>query len=152
MGLRFRYKPVRVNHAVVPLGGRWVRPRPLITVSLIGPADTRALEAMLDTGSDDTVFPERFAAWIGLDLADASAGMGAGVGPTSHLPLRYAQVSLRITDGVETREWSAWVGFTPAKLARPLLGFAGFLQFFGAFFHGDREEVELTVNSLYPGT
>jgi hypothetical protein len=33
-----------------------------------------------------------------------------------------------------------------------LYGFAGFLQFFTAKFEGDREEVELTVNSLYPGT
>jgi hypothetical protein len=34
----------------------------------------------------------------------------------------------------------------------PLLGFAGCLQFFSAHFHGDREEVELSVNSLYRGT
>ena len=32
-----------------------------------------------------------------------------------------------------------------------LLGFAGCLQFFDALFHGEREEVELTVNGLYPG-
>jgi hypothetical protein len=44
------------------------------------------------------------------------------------------------------------VGFTPVRLNRALLGFAGCLQFFTATFHGDREEVELTVNSLYPGT
>ena len=39
-----------------------------------------------------------------------------------------------------------------ANLQSPLLGFAGFLQFFTATFRGDREEIELTVNSLYPGT
>ena len=50
------------------------------------------------------------------------------------------------------REWEAWVGFTPVRLKRSLLGFAGFLQYFTAAFHGDREEVELTVNRLYPGT
>jgi hypothetical protein len=33
-----------------------------------------------------------------------------------------------------------------------MVGFAGFLQFFTATFHGDREEVELTVNMAYPGT
>ena len=67
-------------------------------------------------------------------------------------PLRYAEVRLRMTDGKEFREWPAWVGFTSAPLRHPLLGFAGCLQFFGANFLGDREEVELTVNSLYPGT
>ncbi|HEY7315101.1 MAG TPA: hypothetical protein VH643_37490 [Gemmataceae bacterium] len=68
------------------------------------------------------------------------------------LPLRYAQVRLRITDGKEQREWPAWVSFTPAKLQLPLLGFAGFLQFFTATFQGDYEQVELAVNNLYPGT
>lgn len=38
---------------------------------------------------------------------------------------------------------AGWVGFSPA-ISRPLFGFAGFLQFFTATFHGDREQVELT--------
>jgi hypothetical protein len=58
---------------------------------------------------------------------------------------------LRLTDGVERREWPAWVGFSPA-IQRSLFGFAGFLQFFTATFHGDYEKVELTTNRLYPGT
>lgn len=41
--------------------------------------------------------------------------------------------------------------FTPARLRYPTLGFAGVLQFFTASFRGDRQEVELTVNGLYPG-
>jgi hypothetical protein len=44
------------------------------------------------------------------------------------------------------------VGFTSCRLRHALLGFAGFLEFFTATFHGDREEVELAVNGLYPGT
>jgi hypothetical protein len=68
------------------------------------------------------------------------------------IPLRYAEIALRLTDGKEQREWRAWVGFTPVRLPIPMIGFAGCLQFFGAHFLGDREEVELTVNSLYPGT
>ena len=44
---------------------------------------------------------------------------------------------------------SAWVGFTSAPIRHPLLGFAGFLQYFTATFHGDREEVELAVNGTY---
>jgi len=68
------------------------------------------------------------------------------------LPVRYVQATLRLTDGTEFREWTAWVGFAPVPMLWPLLGFAGFLQFFSASFLGDREEVELNVNSLYPGT
>ncbi|MGH7223261.1 MAG: hypothetical protein ACRELF_08535, partial [Gemmataceae bacterium] len=102
------------------------------------------------TGADDTVFPDRFAALIGVDLAGAPLGQ-ATTANRAHFPVRYSQVTLRLTDGVERREWPAWVGFSPA-ISRPLFGFAGFLQFFTATFHGDREQVELTVNSLYPGT
>jgi hypothetical protein len=77
--------------------------------------------------------------------------VASGVGVPAY-PLRYAQGTLRVTDGQEFREWPAWVGFTSVVLRQPLLGFAGFLQFFDALFRSDREEVELTVNSLYPGT
>lgn len=73
--------------------------------------------------------------------------MGGGSGL-----LRFAQVTLRIADNKERREWQAWVGFTTAPLPHSLLGYAGFLQYFTATFHGDREEVELTVNGLYSGT
>jgi hypothetical protein len=119
-------------------------------VSLIGPHDTVVREALLDTGADDTVFPESVAAKVGLDLTNAPTGEATGVGAGPSV-LRYAQVRLRVTDGHEFREWPAWVGFTAARLKRPLLGFAGFLQFFTAVFRGKEQEVELEVNSLYPG-
>ena len=64
-------------------------------------------------------------------------------------PTRY-QVAFR--DGIEQREWRARVGFTSTPLKRPLLGFAGCLQFFTSSFHGDLERVELTVNRLYQGS
>jgi len=97
------------------------------------------------------VFPESVARLAGIDLTGTPTGAGMGVGRVS-LPLRYAQVVLRISDGREHREWPAWVGFAPARLIEPLLGFAGCLQFFDADFRGAREEVELAVNPRYPGT
>ncbi len=151
MSLRFSYVPVRVAHPVISLGGRWVRPRPLIMVTLIGPTKSWTAQAILDPAADDTVFPEQAATLTGIDLNQAPSGTGAGVG-MANVPLRFADVRLRTTDGQERREWPATVGFTPAAMRYPLLGFAGFLQFFEARFLGDREEVELTVNSLYPGT
>ncbi len=151
MSLLYRYNIVRSPRAVLTLGGRWSHPRPLLVVSVTGPAGTHAVEGLLDTGADETVFPEDVALRIGLSLSSAPQGMGVGA-TLAGIPLRYGEVGLRITDGIEGREWRAWVGFTPAKLYRPMLGFAGFLQFFTATFHGDREQVELTVNSLYRGT
>ncbi|MGH7171371.1 MAG: aspartyl protease family protein [Gemmataceae bacterium] len=118
---------------------------------MIGSGNTYPLYGLLDTGADDTLFPEHIATRLGIDLSNAAIGH-MKTATLMSVPVRYAQVLLRITDGVEQREWPAWVGFTPAPLNQPLLGFAGFLQFFTATFHGDREQVELTINSLYPGT
>ena len=151
MSLLFPYKVVPVHHSIVSLGGRWSRPRPLITVSVVGSSAAYPLNGLLDTGADDTVFPEYVAMRLGIDLRNAPVGQMQTATLRSY-PVRYAQVLLHITDGVEQREWPAWVGFTPAPLNHPLLGFASFLQFFTATFHGDREQVELAVNSLYPGT
>src|SRR5438128_416546 len=131
MSLRFRYQLHRTKQGVFPLGGRWVRPRPIIIVSLIGPARTVACEGLLDTGSDDAVFPDRIATRIGLDLTGAPAGEAEGMGGAI-IPVRYALVRLRVTDGREFREWAAAVGFTPVPMSRALLGFAGFLQFFSS--------------------
>ena len=107
--------------------------------------------ALLDTAADDTVFPDAAAVTAGVDLTNAPLGEASGIGGAPVL-VRYAVVELRLTDGIEYRRWTAWVGFTAARLKQPLLGFAGCLQFFGANFRGDREEVELEVNTVYPGS
>ena len=150
MTLRFPYQLVSVGHPIYPLGGRSERPRPILGVTVIGPADSRLREAILDSAADDTVFSEALAIQLGLDLRHAPVGRGQGVGLVN-APLRYAEVTLRITDGHERREWRATVGFTSAPLKYPLLGFAGFQQFFTVQLYRDRELAELTVNSLYPG-
>ena len=133
------------------LAGRADRPRPLLAVGVIGPAGTVVRDGLLDTGADDTVFHESIAARVGIDLTNAPSGSAIGVG-ASPVSVRYAAVHLRIVGLQERRERPAWVGFMAAPLRRPLLGYAGFLQFFDATFRGAREEVELTVNPHYPGT
>lgn len=151
MSLLYRYQLVRASRPIVPLSGRSVRPRPLIPVTVVGPTDSKLVIGILDTGADDTVFEERVALAVGLDLTYAPRGSGTGVGMV-HIPVRYAEVTLRIATTNEQREWRAWVGFTTAPLHYPVLGFAGFLQFFDVHSRGAREEMELTVNALYPGT
>jgi hypothetical protein len=151
MSLRFSYVVRWSLHPVVSLGGRTTRSRPIIGVTAAGPLKSWPLDALLDTGAEDTVFPEWVASVIGVDLTNAPTGTGAGVGGSA-VVLRYAQATLRIADNNERREWQAWVGFTSMHLRIALLGFAGFLQYFTATFRGDLEEVELTANSSYPGT
>ena len=151
MALVFPYRVFPGPGPVWTLGGRHGRPRPVFEVTIIGPVKSRPVPALLDTGSDDTVFTLATAAAIGLDLSAAPTGSASGVGPGG-FTIRYAEVTLRLTDGKEFREWPARVGFTAAPLKRALLGFAGFLQFFTATFDGHRERVELAANPAYPGT
>jgi hypothetical protein len=150
MPLLFAYKQVRIRRPAVALGGRMTRPRPLIQATLLGQSGVYLAEVLLDPGADDTVFPNDAAVQLGLDLSNAPLGEATGVASTA-VPIRYAQLTLRLTDGREFCEWPAWVGFTAAPLRHPLLGFAGCLQFFDADFRGAHEEVELTTNSSYPG-
>jgi hypothetical protein len=91
------------------------------------------------------------AALVGIDLVNAPQRTFSGIGQAP-VPVKYAQVTLRMADAKERREWPAWVGFTPALTNYALLGFAGCLQYFDATFYGALEEVELLVNPLYPGT
>lgn len=118
MAMRFPYKLKQYNHPILPLGGRFVRPRPVVTASLVGPMNTWAGPVLLDTGADDSVFHEDVARSIGLDLTGAPPAHAA-VASRGRVPLRYAQVVLRLTDGHEHREWPGWVGFTPVTLVYP---------------------------------
>ena len=150
--MRFKYFQAKPPRPAVTLGGRLTRPRPLVLVSLIGPAGIYVRRALLDTGADETVFPIVAANSAGINLANSPTGHSSGVGSGSTSQLLYAQAKLRLSDGREFREWTAWVGFTAAPLDQPLVGFAGCLQFFHANFLGDQEAVELTVNTRYSGS
>jgi hypothetical protein len=150
--MRFSYKHVHRGRPSMSLGGRTDQPRPLVLVSLLGPANIDVVQARIDSGSDETLFSEDVAARIGVDLANAAPEPFASQGGGS-LTARFAQVTFRMTDGVEFREWPAWVGFVPAGLLhRPVLDFGGFLQFFTTILDGDDEAVDLKVNRLFPGT
>ncbi len=89
MTLKFRYVQQPVLRPIPMLGGRFVRPRPIVPVTLIGPAGSLTRDAKLDCAADDTVFPEVLGSFIGVDLANAPAGEAVGMsGPP--IPLRYA--------------------------------------------------------------
>lgn len=150
MAMRFKYTQVPTSQPVPALGGRMSIPWPIVTVTVIGPQHSQALPVKIDSACDGTLFPEDLAAKLGIDLTNAETGQSFAANQ-GVMVVRFAQVVLRVTDGIEYREWPAKVGFTPL-LRRPLAGFGGFMQFFKTTFYGDIEEFELEVNSLYPGT
>ena len=151
MTMQFAY-PRYVGKAPVLAGVlRPVRPRPVIPLTLVGPSGTQLIYGLIDTGADDTVIPDHVAVAIGIDLTAASTGSSRGVGGSA-MELRFVEIPLRIDGDEGVHEWTARVAFAPLGSRPALLGFAGFLQYFTACFHGDLEFVELTTNALYPGT
>jgi hypothetical protein len=123
-----------------------------MAVRITGPRHTRLLDGLLDTGSDETVFDEALATYLGVDLRHAEERHVGLVGRIQMVHCRYASVELAITDGLhETYRWRAIVGFVSTPLRYSLLGYAGFLQYFDADFRGADRVVTLTANTSFPG-
>lgn len=124
--MRVRYLHAQAKRPIPSLGGSLTRPRPVVPLRILGPSGSSLTDAVLDTGSDDTVFEAWIAAAIGLDLTGAEERHLGIVGRPQPVRCRYAPVRLRITDGRhETYEWPAVVGFVSAPLRR----YAGLRRF-----------------------
>ena len=135
------------------LHGGTVRHRPIMAVRVTGPSGTWILDGLLDSGSDDTIFPEWVAAIIGVDLTAATEHDIQLAGRGKPIRARFLPIQLRITDGLqETYDWEATVGFVAAPLKFPLLGQAGYLEFFDVTFQGADHTVLLSANRTFVGT
>jgi hypothetical protein len=134
------------------LRGGLVRYRPIIAVRVSGPGGTWILDGLLDSGSDDTIFPEWVAAMIGVDLTIAVEHDIQLAGRGKPLRCRFLPITLRITDGIqETYEWEAVAGFVAVPLRCPLLGQAGFLEYFDLTFQGADHSALLSPNPTFAG-
>jgi hypothetical protein len=127
-----------------------VRHRPIVPLRLFGPLGSRLFDGCLDCASDDAIFPRFLARKLGVDLSGAPQGEAQPVGGMI-VPYSYAAVTLRLSDGVETCEWQAIVGFVDLPLRWALLGHAGFLDYFDADLRGARREASPVPNSRFPG-
>ncbi len=143
--------PGRAKSPLPSMAGSLILPRPLVAVRITGPSSSWLRDGLLDTGSVETIFEQSVAKIIGVDLTHTQSRQ---IHLTGRKPLRcrYAPVVLRISDGLkETYEWNAVVGFVNVSLWRPLLGYAGFLQYFDADSHGCDTEVILKPNRAFAG-
>ncbi len=81
--------PYLVGRARTPqpsLGGSLLRPRPILAVRVIGPRSSLLRDGLLETGADDTVFPDWVATLVGLDPAKAEA---RDIGLAGRKPVTY---------------------------------------------------------------
>ncbi|HZY88184.1 MAG TPA: aspartyl protease family protein [Gemmataceae bacterium] len=146
----FPYLPVALPGPVYSLGGQTTRHYPVLPATVSTQAGVVLRDGLLDSGAADTIFPVAVAQKLGIDLRNAPTGQArqAGGGPLTY---HFAAVTLRISDGQETCEWPAIVGFVAAPMRWALLGQTGFLQFFDVTLFGARRAVELTPNATFPG-
>jgi hypothetical protein len=106
--------------------------RPEVTIDVIGPRRIETIQALVDTGSDETVFPASLARAIGVQLDHASAGHASAVGGHA-VQLVPGSVVLQIAEGGRVYRWQSTVGFLEVEQPEDevaLLGYAGFLEFF----------------------
>src|SRR5580700_9478009 len=107
---------ISTKQPIPSLGGKRVRHRPVLAVLLAGTATPQLRDGLLDTGADDTVFSDAVASAMGIDLSLAEQRSISLAGRPQPVVCRYAQVQIRISDGIETFEWPATVGFVAARL------------------------------------
>lgn len=149
--MRFPYLPLPTRRPVFSLGGVRVRYRPIVPVQIIGPLGSRSFDCCLDCGTDDTIFPLPLIKILGIHLTsppDEGESLPVGGHPVTY---PYGLVELRISDGAEAYEWRATVGFIDTPLAWPLLGLAGFFQFFDVELLGARLEAVLKPSASFTG-
>jgi len=150
--VKIHYLAGKAKTPQMTLGGGLIRYRPIMAVRISGPGGSYFLDGLLDTGSDETIFPEWVAAMIGVDLSLGADQEVHLAGRGKPIRCRYLSATILITDGKqETIEWEAVVGFVAVPLRCPLLGQAGFLEFFDVAFQGANHEAELIPNKSFSG-
>src|ERR1700692_4718005 len=66
--VKIAYLPGRAKLPQPSLAGALLRHRPITAIRISGPGGSWILDGLLDSGSDDTGFPEWVASVVGLDL------------------------------------------------------------------------------------
>jgi Aspartyl protease len=147
--VNFAYMPLAVRQQSPTVTGK-MRYRPIVPIHILAPQMLPPLDACIDSGADDTVFPPHWATRLGIDLGSAPRGQAQVVGG-SVIQLHFATVTLLLSDGYETCEWDSCVGFAATPMRWALLGHAGFLEFFDVQLLGARRETIIIPNTGFAG-
>ncbi len=126
--------------------------RPEVPVTMIGPARTRTLLGLVDTGSDHTIVPMSVADNLGLDVNEFAITTANVFGGQS-VRLQSGEVVLRLEADGATVTWPTLVSFFdfPSEADETIiLGHAGFLEFFTSTFDGELESLTLVPNRNLP--
>ena len=124
--------------------------RPLIPIFVESDSGKRLIvDGLVDTGSDLTLFPERVAVTLGLDVsqsADLPLRTGVGING-SH---RECEVILELRWEGHAHRWRTRVGIYPGQMRYCLLGTKGFFEFFDLNYSASRQLFELNLAKELP--
>lgn len=125
--------------------------RPEIPVTISGPNGSATFVGLVDTGSDNTIFPKSIAESLGIKL-EPGVGLPARSFGGHEIILLFGQVRIYVEDDVESCEWQAIVCFHDSQSSQDsvILGHDGFLEFFTATFDGAAELLTLKSNAALP--
>ena len=139
--------------SVEPLTGDFLLlRRPEIPVKIRGPKGSATYVGLVDTGSDNTIFPRAVADFLGISL-EATSGPQASVFGGQRIRLRTGGAVLSLESGDESMGWNTPVCFFEFPTANEetvILGHAGFLDYFTATFDGKLGIVTLIPNDDFP--
>ncbi|MGE4001395.1 MAG: aspartyl protease family protein [Planctomycetaceae bacterium] len=122
--------------------------RPIIPVIIESPAGRRLIvDALVDTGSDITLFPEDVASNLGIDLTESPARpLSSALGVIADY--RSAEVVLELRRGTsELFRWRTSVGFLSRQMVYSIVGTKGFFEFFALRYDASAGQLELLPNA-----
>lgn len=148
--MKFRY---RIDVARSPeTGDPELLARPIVPIHVVGRRRSGTYWALVDTGSDKSVFPLSVATDLDIELSE-----GRGPGLTAfggqNLTVQFGTVDASLSDGRETCRWMLKAQFVASDSPEEevvLLGQDGFLEYFLAVFDGPMAELTLVPTDDFP--
>lgn len=126
--------------------------RPLVPILVIGPTGEIGFEALVDSGSDQTIFPRADALKVGARFDENHLSYIKGRLPSNDEELILGKdIELAMRIGSETYRWPATVWFSDLAKGTPILGHSGFLEYFDVTFFGEKHELEIKPTKNFPG-
>ena len=126
--MRFNYKIVPLTHTAFPgQSSTWL---PILNVQINNPAKhsppTRRFEALIDSGSADTLFRSDIGRAIGLQIEHGVKGLVGGIVPGAKIEVCFHDVGLWVgADRIKIR-----AGFCDNLAVGAILGRRGFFEHF----------------------
>ena len=150
--MKFEYKKSFVDPA--PGFESGVTYQPIIPIILAGHSGELRFNALVDTGSDQTILPMNDVESITgllIDRKIISSVQGRLEHHTENLFLGRS-VHLRLSSNEIEYEFPSSVWFSEDGNSPAILGHSGFLEYFTITFEGDMHVLILEPNKKFPGT